>query len=108
MKRLSNRKSILREILILDNKIKKKRRDPKYVWIKHNILSIESSRFGSQLISIASPKDPDIILQVKNNSQQMKHILLCYKEMLTEFDNGVKELLVHKKKLQKHLFARPT
>jgi len=108
MKRLSNRKSILREILIIDNKIKKKRRDPKYIWIKHNILSLESSRFGSNLINIASPKDPDIILQIKNNSQEMRNILLCYKEMQTEFDIEVKELLVYKKKLQKQLFARPT
>jgi len=86
--------------------MKKKRRDPRYVWIKHNIFSLETRRFGSQTVSIASPDDPDIMLEMRNNSQEMRDTLSRYKEMQTEFTDELDEMVVRKTKLQKQLFER--
>ena len=108
MKVLVNRKSLLRDILRIEGEIKTKRRDPKYVWIKHNIFSLESRRFGSQTVSIASPDDPDTTLEMRNNSQEMRDTLSRYKEMRTEFDDQVNELVVRKAKLQRQLFEHPS
>ncbi len=86
--------------------MKKKRRDPRYVWIRHNIFSLETRRFGSQTVSIASPDDPDTMLEMRNNSQKMKDTLSRYKEMQTEFTDELDEMVVRKTKLQKQLFER--
>ncbi len=83
------------------------RRHPKYVMIKHNIFSIESRRFGSQTVSVASPDDPETTLEIKNNSQEMKETLSRYKEMRTEFDDQLDGLVVRKASLQRQLFAPP-
>ncbi len=85
-----------------------KRRDPKYVWINHNIFSLETRRFGSQTVSIASPDNPDIMLEMRNNSQEMRDTLSRYKEMRTEFDDKVDVLTVRKARLQRQLFERPS
>jgi hypothetical protein len=103
---LVDRKSLLREILRIEGEMKKKRRDPRYVWIKHNIFSLETRRFGSQTVSIASPDDPDTMLEMRNNSQKMKDTLSRYKEMQTEFTDELDEMVVRKTKLQKQLFER--
>jgi hypothetical protein len=108
VKVLVNRKSLLREILKIEGEIKMKRRDPKYVWIKHNIFSLEGRRFGSHTVSIASPDDPEIILEMRNNSQEMRDVLSRYKEMRTEFDVQVDEMVVRKTKIQRQLFERPS
>jgi hypothetical protein len=108
VKVLVDRKSLLREILKIEGEIKTKRRDPRYVWIKHNIFSLEGRRFGSHTVSIASPDDPDIILEMRNNSQEMRDILSRYKEMRAEFDDKVDVLVVRKAKLQRQLFERPS
>ena len=107
MKVLVDRKSLLREILKIEGEIKMKRRDPKYVWIKHNIFSLESRRFGSHTVSIASPDDPETTLEMRNNSQEMRDTLSRYKEMRTEFTDQLDELVVRKTKLQRQLFERP-
>jgi hypothetical protein len=103
---LVDRKSLLREILRIEGEMKKKRRDPRYVWIKHNIFSLETRRFGSQTVSIASPDDPDTMLEMRNNSQEMRDTLSRYKEMQTEFTDELDEMVVRKTKLQKQLFER--
>ncbi len=108
MKVLVDRKSLLREILKIESEIKMKRRDPRYVWIKHNIFTLEGRRFGSHTVSIASPDDPDAILEMRNNSQEMKDILTRYKDMQAEFDKQVDVLVVQKAKLQRQLFERPS
>lgn len=108
MKVLVDRKSLLREIIKIEGEIKMKRRDPTYVWIKHSIFSLETRRFGSHTISIASPDDPDTILEMRNNSQEMRDTLSRYKEMRTEFDDQVDVLVVRKAKLQRQLFERPS
>ncbi len=107
MKVLVDRKSLLREILRIEGEIKIKRRDPKYVWIKHNIFSLETRRFGSHTVSIASPDDPETTLEMRNNSQEMRDTLSRYKEMRTEFDDQVDEMVVRRTKLQRQLFERP-
>ena len=107
VKGLINRKSVLREILRIEGEIKTMRRDPRYIRIKHNIFSLESRRFGSHTISIAAPDDPETILEMRNHSQEMRDTLSRYKEMRTEFDDQVDELVVSKAKLQRQLFDRP-
>ncbi len=107
MKVLVDRKSLLREILKIEGEIKMKRRDPRYVWIKHNIFSLEGRRFGSHTVSIASPDDPETTLEMRNNSQEMRDTLSRYKEMRTEFTDQLDDLIVRKAKLQKQLFERP-
>jgi len=106
VKVLVDRKSLLRKILRIDGEIKMKRRDPRYVWIKHNIFSLEGRRFGSHTVSIASPEDPDTMLEMRNNSQEMRDTLSRYKEMQTVFIDELDELMVRKTKLQKQLFER--
>ena len=107
MEVLVDRKSLLREILKIEDEIKKKRREPRYVWIKHNIFSLESRRFGAHTVSIASPDDPDTTLEMRNNSQEMRDILTRYKEMQTEFTDQLDEMAVRKAKLQRQLFTSP-
>ena len=104
---LIDRKLVLREILQIERDINKMRRHPKYVMIKHNIFSIESRRFGSHLVSVAAPDDPETTLEIKNNSQEMKNTLSRYKEMRTEFDDQLDGLVVRKARLQRQLFAPP-
>ena len=108
MKVLVDRKSVLREILRIEGEIKKKRRNPRYVQIKHSIFSIESRRFGANTVSIIAPDDPETTLELRNNSQEMKDTLSRYKEMRTEFDEQVDLLVVQKAKLQRQLFERPS
>jgi hypothetical protein len=107
VKVLIDRKSVLREILKIEGEIKTMRRDPKYVRIKHGIFSIESRRFGSHTVSVAAPDDPETTLEIKNNSPEMKDTLSRYKEMRTEFDDQLDDLVVRKAKLQRQLFERP-
>jgi hypothetical protein len=107
VKVLVDRKSLLREILRIEGEIKKKRREPRYVWIKHNIFSLESRRFGSHTVSIASPDDPETILEMRNNSQELRDILSRYKKMQSEFTVQLDEMAIRKAKLQNQLFAPP-
>jgi hypothetical protein len=107
VKVLVDRKSLLREILRIEGEIKKKRREPRYVWIKHNIFSLESRRFGSHTVSIASPDDPEIILEMRNNSQEMRDILSRYKKLQSEFTVQLDEMAIRKAKLQNQLFMPP-
>ena len=107
MKVLIDRKSVLRQILKIDGEIKTLRRNPRYVRIKHNIHSIESRRFGSRIISIAVPDDPENVLEIKNNSQEMRDTLSRYKDMQTEYIVQLDDLAVRKANLQRQLFERP-
>ena len=107
MKVLVDRKLLLREILKIEGEIKMKRRDPTYVWVKHNIFVLEGRRFGAHTISIASPDDPDTMLEMRNNSQEMKDVLSSYKEMRAEFEKQVDVLVAKKVKIHKQLFKRP-
>ena len=107
MKVLVDRKLVLREILSIEGKIKKMRRNPRYVQIKHSIFTIESRRFGANTVSIIAPDDPETTLELRNNSQEMKNTLSRYKEMRTEFDDQLGVLVVRKAKLQGQLFKRP-
>jgi len=107
VKVLVDRKSVLREILKIEGEIKTMRRNPKYVRIKHHIFSLESRRFGSHTVSVASPDDPETVLEMRNNSQEMRDTLSRYKEMRTEFDDQLDGLVVRKARLQRQLFERP-
>jgi hypothetical protein len=45
---------------------------------------------------------------MRNNSQEMRDVLSRYKEMRTEFDVQVDEMVVRKTKIQRQLFERPS
>jgi hypothetical protein len=107
VKVLIDRKLVLREILQIEGKIKTMRRNPKYVKIKSSIFSLESRRFGSHMVSIAAPDDPETTIDIKNNSQEMRDTISRYKEMRTEFDDLLDALMARKQSLQRQLFERP-
>ncbi len=107
MKVLVDRKLVLRKILKIEGEIKKMRRNPRYVRIKHSIFSIESRRFGANTVSIIAPDDPETTLELRNNSQEMKDTLSRYKELRTEFTDQLDDLVVRNASLQRQLFARP-
>ena len=107
MKVLVDRKLLLRDILRIESDIRKMRRDPTYVWIKHNIFSLETRRFGAHTVKIASPDDPETTLEMRNNSQKMKDTLSRYKELRIEFTDKIDVMVSRKTELQKQLFDRP-
>lgn len=104
---LIDRKSVLLEILKIEGEIKVMERDPRFVKIKRNMDTIETRRFGSQTVSVASPDDMGTTLELRNNSQEMKETISRYREMFTEFDDQLNEMMVRKEKLQRQLFERP-
>jgi len=107
VKVLVDRKSVLREILKIEGDIKTMRRNPRYVRIKHHIFSLESRRFGSHTVSIAAPDDPGTILEMRNNSQEMRDTLTRYKEMRTEYTVQLDQMAARKAELQRQLFEPP-
>ncbi|MBA7694985.1 hypothetical protein ES703_103602 [subsurface metagenome] len=107
VKFLIDRKSILLEILKIEGEIKTMNRNPRFVKIKRNIDSIETRRFGARTVSVEAPDDMGTILELRNNSQEMKNTISRYREMWTDFDNQINQMIVRKTRLQGQLFERP-
>ena len=101
---LTDRTSILSEILKIEAQIKMMRRDPVYAKIMHNLDKLEKRRFGSVTVNVPSPDDPEKVVEVRCNSPEMREIISKYKEMRAEFDDQIGELLTRKARLQKQLF----
>jgi len=101
---ISDRRSILQEILENEAQIKTMRRDPVYVKIMHNLDKLEKRRFGSVTVNVPSPDDPEKVVEVRCNSPEMREIVSNYKEMRAEFDDRMGELLARNARLQKKLF----
>ena len=101
---ISDRRSILQEILENEAQIKTMRRDPVYVKIMHNLDKLEKRRFGSVTVNVPSPDDSEKVVEVRCNSPEMREIVSNYKEMRAEFDDRMGELLARNARLQKKLF----
>ena len=101
---MTDRRSILQEILDIDAQLYRVRRDPVYVKIKSNLDKLEKRRFGSVTVNVPSPDDPETLVEVRINSSEMKEIISKYREMRTEFDDQISEILIRKADLQKQLF----
>ena len=107
MNEIINRKSVLTEILNIERKITTMKRNPRYVQIKSSIFSLESRRFGNHLVYISAPDDAETTLEFSKHSKEMKDTISRYKELRTEFDDQLNELITQKAMLQIQLFKRP-
>jgi len=101
---LIDRKNILREILNIEDQINMLRRNPTYLKIKYNLDYLKARRFGSKIVSIASPDDLDKILKMRKYSLEMKNTILRYRERQADFDVQMDNLHNEKGRLQKQLF----
>lgn len=104
MKILINRTAILKEILNIEANIKTIRTDPIYLFIKRTLNHLEKRRFGSTMVSIPSPDDPDTILNIRNNSPKFRETISRFRERQAKFEVQMDELYVLKDNLQKRLF----
>ena len=80
------------------------KKNPDYIKTKRNLKYLEEKRFGSKLVTIASPEDYRVNLSVKRRSVEFKDILLRYKEKQTEFNEQMNVLTSRRKRLIKQLF----
>lgn len=103
---MTDRKSLLTEILKIEAQIKRRRRDAAYARIMHNLDKLERSRFGSAIVNVSSPDDPEKVVEVRRNSPELREIISKYKEMRVELDDQIVELLARKARLQKQLFRQ--
>jgi hypothetical protein len=99
-----DRNNILGEILDIESQIRIINVDPAYLAIQRNYNNLEEKRFGSNVVSIASPDDLSIKLVTRRRSPEFKDIVLRYRERLTEFEEQVDELYSRREKLVKQLF----
>ncbi len=103
---LTDRKSLLTEILKIEAQIKRMRKDPVYAKIKYNLDKLEKSRFRSATVNVSSPDDPEKVLEVRQNSPEMREIISKYKEMRAELDDQIGELHARNARLQKQIFKQ--
>ena len=103
---LTDRKSLFTEILKIESQIKRMRKDPVYAKIKYNLDKLEKSRFRSATVNVSSPDDPEKVLEVRQNSPEMREIISKYKEMRAKLDDQIGELHARKARLQKQLFKQ--
>ena len=103
---MTDRRSLLTEILNIEAQIKRRKRDPVYAMIKHNLGKLEGSRFGSSIVNVSSPDDPEKVVEVRRNSPEMRELISKYKEMRAELDDQIVELMARKARLQKQLFKQ--
>lgn len=99
-----DRNNILGEILDIESQIRIINVDPAFLAIQRNFNNLEEKRFGSSIVSIASPDDLSIKLVTRRNSPEFKGIVSRYRERLTEFTEQVDELYSRREKLVKQLF----
>ena len=90
----------------IEAQIKRMRKDPVYAKIKYNLDKLEKSRFRSATVNVSSPDDPEKVLEVRQNSPEMREIISKYKEMRAKLDDQIGELHARKARLQKQLFKQ--
>ena len=101
---MTNRRSILQEILGIDAQLHRVRRDPVYLRIKNILNKLEKRRFGSVTVNVPTPDDPEKLVEVRCNSSEMREIISKYREMRTEFEDQISEILIRRASLQRELF----
>lgn len=106
VKLLADRNSILQEILEIEGQISLMRRDHTYLVIKRNLSYLEELRWWGQTVSIPYPDDLEKNVELRSNSQEMKGILLRYRERKTEFEAQLNKLHSKRAKLEANLFYK--
>jgi hypothetical protein len=105
---MTNRRSILQEILDIDAQLNRVRRDPAYVMIKRNLGKLEKRRFGSVTVNVPTPDDLEKMVEIRVNSSEMREITSKYREMRAEFEVQISEILIRRASLQRELFKDST
>jgi hypothetical protein len=78
--------------------------DSKYNEIQNNLKILESNNFRSRHIRIASPENPDKMIELRRHSQEMDDAIRGYKKGLEIYEDRIKILNQEKKILQKEMF----
>jgi hypothetical protein len=102
---LSERNEILRNILDIESQLRAMKKNPDYVTTKRNLRYLEEKRFGSKLVTVASPEDYSVNLSVRRSSVEFREIILRYREKQTEFNEQMNVLTSRRKKLINQLFS---
>ena len=80
------------------------KKNPDYITIKRNLKYLDEKRFGSKLVTVASPEDYSVNLSVRRGSVEFRDITLRYREKQTEFNEQMKVLTSRRDRLIKQLF----
>jgi hypothetical protein len=102
---LSERNEILRNILQIESQLRAITKNPDYIATKRNLRYLEDKRFGSKLVTVASPEDYSVNLSLRRSSVEFKDIILRYKEKQTEFNEKMNVLSSRRNRLIKQLFS---
>ena len=101
---LSERDEILRNILDIESQLHAMKKNPDYITIKRNLKYLDEKRFGSKLVTVASPEDYSVNLSVRRGSVEFRDITLRYREKQTEFNEQMNVLTSRRDRLIKQLF----
>jgi hypothetical protein len=85
-------------------------RDPKYREENHDHEEEPKIRPDQEFhikVYISAPDDAETTLELRKHSTEMKDTISRYKELRTEFDDQLNELITQKGMLQIQLFKRP-
>jgi vacuolar-type H+-ATPase subunit E/Vma4 len=102
---LSERDEILRNILDIESQLRAMKKNPDYVTTQRSLKYLEEKRFGSKLVTVASPEDYSVNLSVRRSSVEFQDIILRYKEKQTELNEQMYVLTSRRKRLIKQLFS---
>lgn len=102
---ISNKASILEEILRIEGEINQIRKNSSYMKIKKSLKKIERINFGSRLIRVPSPDDLGKDIEIRKRSKEMAAIKERYRERLVEFDEKLNSLFRDRKNLERQIFG---
>lgn len=102
---ISDKTSILEEILKIENEINRLKKDPTYMKIKNNLKKLEGTNIRNRIVYILSPDDLEKKIEVRKCSKKMKSIKERFQEQLLGFDKNLGSLRRDRKNLVKQLFG---
>jgi hypothetical protein len=92
-------------IMEIEKRLHKLENDPKYVEMRENLKSLESSSSGSRYVRIGTPENLNNLIELRKNSKEMDDLIQRYKDNISKYQAKIEELLIEKQKLHKELFA---
>lgn len=101
----NSKAAILEEILKIEDEIRRIKKDSTYLSIRRNLRNLESIGFGNPTVTIPSPDDLDVHVMVPRRSREMKDIISRYRERRSEYEDRIKRLFGHRKRLEEKLFG---
>jgi len=102
---INSKAAILEEILKIEDKIKKIKKDATYLSIRRNLRNLENIGFGNPTVTIPSPDDLNVPVRVPRRSRQMKDIIRRYRERRLEYEDRIRRLFGRRKRLEEELFG---